>query len=475
MVQRHVALAVAGFVLLGAVAGCNSPIPVSDPIATLQNTESHSREMLGAMVQLDAEPASPEYIQILRRIQHRPGYTLEIREAAFNRLERVDPEALKDTLRLNLPGLEMLEWRRTLCRMIADRGWTDMSSTLVRAWSYPIPGWVPRDEDRPERQALERLHGRDALPDYLFQTVVEADPVRERNLRARCWEMLHRLGQRERLVALMKNAEINPTDSTLTELRAAAAQLGVVPFNLEEILWVLKLREPSRAEFWSEATQVFRTMPEGLRATMEIRDIAVAVAASRHRPELLTMTKEDLYTQAVSALKGRKFHAASFEGWEGAFPSHLQDWRSQLTWGDLVAVHLAIQALDVPQFVNHVFSYADRDQKDTTTEYGGIVRLDDKGRFELVEFQPRSRISDERFEATQEMLDAAYTSLFHFHNHTMRHDNERYAGPHMGDFAYADNTRANCLVFTFIKRDTLNVDFYRHGRVVVDLGDIHRP
>ena len=72
------------------------------------------------------------------------------------------------------------------------------------------------------------------------------------------------------------------------------------------------------------------------------------------------------------------------------------------------------------------------------------------------------------------MLDKAYTSIFHFHMHALKFSNERFAGPSYGDSNYADNTRANCLVFAFINNDTLNVDFYRHDRVVVDLGVIKR-
>jgi hypothetical protein len=30
-------------------------------------------------------------------------------------------------------------------------------------------------------------------------------------------------------------------------------------------------------------------------------------------------------------------------------------------------------------------------------------------------------------------------------------------------------------VFTFLKRRELNVDYYRHGPVVVDLGSVARP
>ena len=73
------------------------------------------------------------------------------------------------------------------------------------------------------------------------------------------------------------------------------------------------------------------------------------------------------------------------------------------------------------------------------------------------------------------MLNAAYTAVFHFHFHAQRYRNERYACPGVGDLNYADSTRANCLVFSFVGVDALNIDFYRHGRVIVDLGDVRRP
>lgn len=68
------------------------------------------------------------------------------------------------------------------------------------------------------------------------------------------------------------------------------------------------------------------------------------------------------------------------------------------------------------------------------------------------------------------MFDAGYVALFHFHFHAQSHDNRRYAGPGFGDVQYAEATRANCLVLTFVADDAMNVDFYRHGGVRVDLG-----
>jgi hypothetical protein len=458
-----------------AALGCAGEVTVDDPLRTLGDPESNPRELRGAMRQLDADPQNAEYIKVLRRMMHRPGYTIDLREEALNRLDRVDPVALRDTLKLHMPKLDALEWRRRLCEIFVERGWTDLSPTLVRSWAFPIAGWVESDEDRPERQALEKLHGREGLPDYIFQTLLESDPVREQNLRARCWEMMLRLGQRDRLVALLQDASVKPDDAMLIDLRAAASELGVIPSNREEILWLRKLREPQRADFWSDAVRAMQAMPSAWRPTLEIRDLPIAVAALHHRPQLLQTEPRALYAEAEQLMSGRKTYSADFEGWGGEQPFRLQDWRKRLTWGDLAAIHLALQALSAPEMTRHIYDYAERDQKDLSTEYGGVVRLDEKGRFELVEFQPRVRGNDERFESSQEMMDAGYAALFHFHNHTMRYENSRYAGPHVGDFNYADNTRTNCLVFTFIDHDTINADFYRHGRVVVDLGEIRRP
>ena len=77
--------------------------------------------------------------------------------------------------------------------------------------------------------------------------------------------------------------------------------------------------------------------------------------------------------------------------------------------------------------------------------------------------------------APQALFDALYTGLFHVHFHAQSYENDRYAGPHMGDFAFSDSSRCNGLVFTFLSTDLLGVDYYRHGRLVIDLGAIERP
>jgi len=65
------------------------------------------------------------------------------------------------------------------------------------------------------------------------------------------------------------------------------------------------------------------------------------------------------------------------------------------------------------------------------------------------------------FKSAADYYGTALHELAHWSGHPSRLNrqtlNESYR---FGDSNYADNTRANCLVFAFINNDTLNVDFY---------------
>ena len=445
----------------------------------LADTGALPSEQEDAMRTLDAAP-STEYRKQLQRIVFQPGFTQGVREMAFERLVSADAKTvqeLKDGLAINLPKMQALAWRAWLCDRIAKEGWKDLTPTLVRAWSAPMPGWVEKDGERPERMALVALYGEDHLTDVLVELVANANPVTERNLRLRCWEMLQKQGQRERLVALLADATVKPDDTLLRDLRTCARELGVVPTTREEILWLQALLTTANAGFWAEAKAAVARLPEGTRATLEIRELPTAVACARHKPELLQVGDAELYArvEARRKAKGSRMATASLEGYGGDFTETLYSQRDKLRWGDLAAMTLAMDLLDDPALRKAVFDLGDRDVQDRSTEFGGVVTVGRDGRPELLEFAPRKTGNDTRFEASQAMFDQGYTALFHFHMHAQGYDNERYAGPHIGDFTYADSTRANCLVFTFLRKREMNVDFYRHGPTVVDLGSIMRP
>jgi hypothetical protein len=80
-----------------------------------------------------------------------------------------------------------------------------------------------------------------------------------------------------------------------------------------------------------------------------------------------------------------------------------------------------------------------------------------------------------RFVASDDLLNAGVPALFHYHFHAAHYDNRKYAGPSLADLEYARQYGRSCLVFTFVTRDRLNVDYYQPDGARVDLGSIERP
>lgn len=470
---------VRSFGLFGAsltlfATGCASqPRTEEESLATLSQPSMTSGAQMRAMEEIEGSMDDPAVVDTLYRVMWKPGYTQTIREAALVRLEQHDLEGLKRSIRQHLPRETAWGWLTRVCEIIADRGWIDLSPALVSSWSRPTV-YVRDDMERPEYTALVKLYGEGNVTDAVFAMFVESKGPQNAALRTRCWDLLFRLGERQRLVALLDDVTVAEDDAMLMDLRAGAVELGIVPMNKEEVLWLRKLREPERAEFWSMAVTVVQGLPAERKAELELRDVPIIVSASLHDPELLNMTRDELYARVESYTNDQKHYVqeSDYDGYSGNSNQRLYEYKAKLTWGDLAAMLIAIRALQVEQVVDHMVDYAMRDKEDTSTEFGGIIALDAKNRFEILEFPPMVRERDNKFISSQAMLDAGYTAIFHFHMHAQKFRNVDYAGPGFGDMNYADNTRANCLVLAFVSEGTMNVDYYRHDRVVVDLGVI---
>ncbi|MSR19230.1 MAG: hypothetical protein EXS00_08760 [Phycisphaerales bacterium] len=464
--------------LLLLVAACAVKVP-SDPLGTLSDPAQLPSLHEVCLTDLDKNLADPQYQRVLRRIVSQPGYPVATRRAALARCIQADRAGLIAALELTLPKMDALEWRRELCGRIAALNWKEMTPTLIRAWARPMGGWIPNPADRPEALALAQMWGADRVPDVIFDTMLKADPITESNLRARCWELLVLTGNRARLVELLKAdpAQGAPPDALLFDLRRAANEVGVLPCNREEILWLQALTSDKHAELWRQACQAVRSVPPEVRAELTVKDLPVIVAVAAHRSDLLKLTRQQMYDSLAAHIEegAGERHTATFEGWGGGRSETLASHRNQLTWGDCAAISLALEALRIPQVREHIFNLADRDLQDLSSEHGGLLRLDSKGRFEISEYPPRVRGGDLRFEASNQMFEDGYGAISHFHCHAQAYENSRYAGPHLGDFTYADATGVNGIVFTFISHNRINVDYYRRGEVVVDLGTIQRP
>ncbi len=455
--------------------------PPSDPISSLNDPAAMPYDHEAAMNLLDATPNNPAYQRALRRIVVQPGYPIATRRMAFERELLHDRVELGHALELGLAKMDSLQWREELCQRIGELDWKEMTPTLIRAWARPMPSWEADLNKRAEARALADMWGQDRISDVLMETFIAADQIREANLRARCWEMLVLTGHTRRLTELLA-AEVGAgaggaNDPMLHDLRRASRELGVLPRNREEVLWVQMLAGERHEALWQAAAAGLAAMGPSERAEVSLKDVPVIGAAQRCRPELLGKSKGELFALAAAGVEDgdSRRYSANFEGYGGTHSERLQAHEKELTWGDLLAIVMIREALAIAPVRAHIFEIADRDLRDISTEYGGIIRLDTLGRLEVVEFAPRIRGGDVRFEASNDMFEAGYAALSHFHLHCQAHDNSQYAGPHYGDFQYADATGVNGVVFTFIDSRTLNADYYRRGQVVVDMGTIKRP
>lgn len=416
----------------------------------------------------------------LRRMVAAQGYALDVREQAFALLLETDRAALVEALENSLPRQGDVAWRGRACELIGEARMQELIPTLIRSWANPAPGLEGTSfngtGDRPERMAIVAIVGADGLETVILRTMREASPVTQANLRARCWELLMKNGAQDRLRILLQDPEATKGDAMLIDLGRIARELGVLPVTREEILWARELCQAKREGFLEAAKAALAQMPESRRNSLEVRGIPVAVAVAARRPDLLTASDESMYEEIAARIKDRRKASPDFTGYGSGYGEILYQHREKLVWADRAAMLLALDLFQEETLLRHLFEQADRDREDRSTEYGGVIAIDARTkRGELLEFAPRSKASDVRYESPQALFDALYTAPFHYHNHTQKYDNSDYAGPHLGDFSFADSTRCNGLVFTFLDSDSIDIDFYRHGQVVVDLGCVERP
>ncbi|MCP4795213.1 MAG: hypothetical protein GY885_03540, partial [Phycisphaeraceae bacterium] len=169
--------------LLVAWPGC-APRSIEDPVAVLADPEETSGRHAAALRVLEATTTPDATSRALKRMIIADGYTVDVREMAYDRMKIIDPEGLQRLLEIQMPKIDAIQWRERLCEIIAAEPWIDMTPTLIRAWARPMPNWVEDPKDRPERLALIEMYGEDRLADVLVQVMLDSDPVVAANLRA---------------------------------------------------------------------------------------------------------------------------------------------------------------------------------------------------------------------------------------------------------------------------------------------------
>lgn len=505
MVQRRATLCgcAVGVIVLAAVAGggCGSGTkPVSSsPLADAKSAGLAEKERTAAAERAWRESAA--------NAEDRRALTASFKDMAWDprtptpvrarvldlMIDDPDPAAAQEgrsIARLMLPREQSRAMVAYICQRIAAGGWKECTPALVRSYAHPVPG-VP-DAERGERVALVALYPDRAPEQVVFEMFLhppapEPDvtiPDWTERLRAESWELLGRLDSEGtiRAALLTGSSGVGNEDAAVRALRRCREELGCVPITGEELKWLLSLSDstPENAAWWSESARAVQSLPASSRAGLHLCDIEPVRWAAANRSAWLAASRDDLLAELEKRLEERKHRRRTIDANEFHQPisQRLQDWRDQMRWGDVLAVLVVDEALHAPTVSAAIFQQAALDQRDTSTEFGGLLESipAPPGAFRTRMFPPRpgQRLGDQRFVASEDLVAAADRALVLYHFHVQRWHNDAYAGPSRDDLAFAVRSGRLCAVFTSIDEDTLNVDFYQPEGIILDLGDLTR-
>ena len=145
----------------------------------------------------------------------------------------------------------------------------------------------------------------------------------------------------------------------------------------------------------------------------------------------------------------------------------------QLTVQDRLSLRLVQTALDSSDVRSSFFRARDLDLEDRSTEWGGTLDWGDDGWF--IEAAPgRGEADDTVFQRSPSDFRKMFRGAIPFHFHARNLDMSAVAGPGGTDLQAAESHGVPALVITSLSEDRLQVDWYRRGSVVVDLGEIER-
>lgn len=480
-------------VVAGAVGGCATSTAVyqsDDPLNDLVNPQRTARQKTSIMTQLPAlieagqvqQAAAVERLKTIAWAREMPSV---LRENAMVAL--IGDEALLDEaesiafLRELLPTEGDERVTEFAAGQAALRGWKELTPAIVRR--YAAPSASISDERRPERAALEVLNPDQPVEETVFDVFRVSDEADGTGrLRRDAWNLLSRLDAsgdiRVRLLGELAAGPARSTsDPTLDALRAALLDLRTIPLTGEELEWLVQLHAREHRPWWDQTQSIVRTLdPDQLRG-LRIRHMEPLRWAGEYRRDWTRSTKAALLEVLANEIDGKEtFRRKSAPGAKET----LEAWDDRLTFGDAVALMAVSEAIREPRVIEAFFEQAEEDMADTSTEYGGVLRLassrTSRGMFTAVSYPPRPSIreGDTSFVASRELLEESTTALAHYHFHAQRVRNTQFAGPSTGDLNYASLYGRTCLVVTSVAEGVMNVDAYFPSGAVIDLGVINQ-
>jgi hypothetical protein len=425
-----------------------------------------------------------------------PALKVAIVEELLKEKSEKSAQEVREELRLNLPLQSSREVVAVVCKAAAERKWVEFIPAIVRTWATPLA--PVGDDARVERAALAELSPERPVEGTVFSVFTnppgDTPATRRMRLEERyrlaAWEVLSRIdpaGDRrlELLASVPEGTAAAPRPPFVDELLAAWGELRVLPGMGDELLWLRRLRDgksQANAAWWAEAAAAVSALPAEGRAGLELRHIEPLRWASKARPAWATAGRAGLEAEIARRLGGRPVYEATGNrpSGRGRILESYKDALPRMCWADLLALLVVDEAIASPGVAESLFTYAGYDERDTKTEYGGLIQAVDGDAarpFIATLYAPRpgDRYDDRRFVASQDMVDAGDRALLHWHFHVAERSNASYAGPSLEDLDYAGRQGRTCVVFTSLDSSKLDADYFQRGGIIVDLGVVRRP
>jgi len=490
---------------LNSGCGANaSPKALNDPPKVLANTEltvSDRVEAVDAIWQGRLNVSKSDAREAMKNIVWSSRYPLGVRQRATELLlsdkDDADNADTRKSLSLRLPTEASPDMIGFICQLAGERGWTEFSQPAVRSWARRIMGFG--DDVRPERVLVEKLSGKPATAAVfeLFatpvQTAAKTNPAKidlAEKARRAAWEVLTRLDPtgKERTALLATLSPAAAADPLIGDIRASAADLGCVPVTDSELQQLSAMRRfddksdgDARRQWWAEATAAVAGLKPEQRVGLRLRHIEPIRWSTGNRIQWMAADRVGLLALIADRLSKRTPYTRSGPSATAIISSDesLSTNGPNLLWGDCLTILTIDDALSTPGIGAALWEQAERDIKDTSTEYGGLLESSGGGHSQafivtLYPPRPTQRAGDQRFIASDDMMRAGTWALAHYHFHAQRSNNAEYAGPGPGDEEFATEHGKNCLVFTPVKEGALDVDYFISGGIKLDLGVLNR-
>lgn len=438
---------------------------IEDPYAVMLNRDAEwtARRIAARQAYRDHHD-DPALLQTLHQVIWTPGYPAWQRIEAVDMLLELDEQAFREALNLKIMTVPDRETLSYIFDQAVKHKWTDFTPLAVRSYARRDP--MVDDLIRPERRVIRLLNPGRTAEDVIFDIFIN-EQEHSVSSQSAAWDLLCRLTDRKRVLQLMEQA---PTTMLVSRLRAAQQELGVVPRNREELLWLLAWSDPKTADWRRRATELVKQLTPQQRQGLEMRHLPVLLrldSARLHRARSVWLAEAAVHL-------GRSEH--HFKQPSDESVQKLAANATRLCWADLAVIGSLIDVMQSRELVNDFFEQADEDHQDKTTEHGGAI-LHDHATAGMISqrYKPLLKKGDDVFIPPHIMVEQLYTGLFHYHFHVQYYKNGPHAGPGGGDRQLASNLPFNFFVVTAIDQNHLNVDYYQPNGVVIDMGTLVRP